>query len=307
MIEDVKFKTYNKIKHLGDEDNKGIFDNPEDELAIQEKVDGANCRFMRKGDRLIFGSHNCSIGDSTTEIGGNWKNWTNYINDKFKKYKSEFFEGVIYFGEAFLKHSISYDWENVPPFIGFDVYDFEKGEYLHDHDAKYMFEHFDVDFVPTIWEGHVKDVPNINDDLVPKSKFGDVQAEGIVIKNVTKGIYAKYVRSAFKEINKKAFGGRKKDAEDDTERFVAMFCTNPRIDKFIFKLIDEGNKLELAMMNKLPKIVYDDIIEENWHEICHSKYTINFRQFNKSITSRCLAVLKQVIVNNTLNGDKNDE
>ena len=56
MGERMTFKTYNKIKIVGDFDNKGIFDNPEDEIVIEEKIDGANFRFMIKGDDIIFGS-----------------------------------------------------------------------------------------------------------------------------------------------------------------------------------------------------------------------------------------------------------
>ena len=41
-MENTHFERYHKIKVLGDEDNKGIFDDPEDEIIIEEKIDGGN-------------------------------------------------------------------------------------------------------------------------------------------------------------------------------------------------------------------------------------------------------------------------
>jgi len=105
-----------------------------------------------------------------------------------------------------------------------------------------------------------------------------------------------------KEKNKEVFGANKKYVNDDTERLIAVYCTNPRIDKMIFYLRTEGvMELNLIMMTKLPMLVLEDIIEENYKEIIISNYTIDFRKFRGLIAKRCLAVLKQVMVNSQLN------
>jgi len=70
----------------------------------------------------------------------------------------------------------------------------------------------------------------------------------------------------------------------------------------IFYLRTEGvMELNLIMMTKLPMLVLEDIIEENYKEIIISNYTIDFRKFRGLIAKRCLAVLKQVMVNSQLN------
>ena len=54
----MEFKQYNKIYTLGYKDNKDIFVDPNDEIVIEEKIDGANMRFYVGEDgKLIFGSH----------------------------------------------------------------------------------------------------------------------------------------------------------------------------------------------------------------------------------------------------------
>ena len=75
-----------------------------------------------------------------------------------------------------------------------------------------------------------------------------------------------YVRQEFKEKNRGTFGGNKKYATTDDEYFSAVYCTNARIDKCIFKLIDDGKKLGMEMMGDLLNMVYKDIWEENWNE-----------------------------------------
>ncbi len=44
------FIKYKKIRQLGHEENKHIFLDPDDEIVIEEKVDGANFRFMVSED-----------------------------------------------------------------------------------------------------------------------------------------------------------------------------------------------------------------------------------------------------------------
>lgn len=299
------FHKYIKIRLLGDEENKDLLINPEDDIVIEEKIDGASFRFMRKDDNIIYGSRNQSIGDSTVDsIGGNWKRCVILINNLFYNNPHKFLEGYIYYGECCVKHTMDYDWEKIPAFLGFDVFDLKHDQFLPYPEQ--IFLKMKLGFVPIIKTIKAKDLKTLTDDDVPDSKYAspsakDLKAEGIVLKNYNTQVMAKYVRAKFKEKNLEVFGGGKKWAVDDDGRIVAMYCTNARIDKAVFKLIDEGFKLELKLMEQLPKRVVEDVYEECWKEICHSSWSVNFRNIRKKITARCLNVLKQMIVNNGLN------
>jgi hypothetical protein len=197
---------------------------------------------------------------------------------------------------------MDYDWQNIPPFLGFDIFNIKECKFLNNADKIYKFIGFDS--VPEIGVA-IDLVPIYTDDNMPKSAFAspsakNQQAEGVVYKNYEKQLFAKLVRSGFKEKNKEAFGASKKWADTDSERIVAKYCTNARIDKSIFKLIDDGHKLEIQMMRELPKKVYRDIWEEEWQEIIMTQYIINFREIRKLINKRCKAVLEQMITNNAL-------
>ena len=111
------------------------------------------------------------------------------------------------------------------------------------------------------------------------------------------------MKEQFKEKNKEAFGGNRKQSLDDSERVVYTYCTNARIEKNIFKLLDEGEKLDMPLMHKLPKLVYQDMWEESMTEFYTKDWTVNFRKMWRMTSKRCFEVLKTMIVNNKRMGE----
>ena len=129
--------------------------------------------------------------------------------------------------------------------------------------------------------------------------------EGWVIKNITTGVYAKKVRSQFKEENSLVFGGGRTGGSD-TDKLVAKYVTNARIEKAIFFFIDQGKELGMQLMPMIIGYVYMDMWEENWKTIVKKAKQLNLVQLKREVTIRCKSVLMQVITNNTL-GEKDDK
>lgn len=296
----MEFSKYKKIKQLGDEENKDIFAEKNDIIYLQEKVDGANFRFyINKDGVVIFGSRTQEI-DEADKSHKNFMRSVKHIREKLEGKDLKKYCGLIFYGECMVKHTIGYDWENTPAFLGFDI--LEKEIFVEVNDMCRIYEELGLDAVPIISKMKAGDIKEFTDDDVPTSKFYSGQAEGVVFKNVSKQIYAKYVREKFKEKNKEEFGGGKKYAETDEDYFTAVYCTNARIEKIVWKLNDEGNDLHLKLMPLLIKAVYKDIWEENWQEITSTKQkTINFDKLKRAFTQRCFVVLKNIITNNALN------
>lgn len=311
----MEFPKYKKIKQLGDEENQDIFKDENDTIYIQEKVDGGNFRFIiTKEGKIIFGSRTQQLTSDEGEDTNIQKNFMRCVNHVREMVWSNIditeakeFSGLIFYGECMIKHTIGYDWENTPPFLGFDILYTNTGEFK-DVDAMYeIYDDLGLSTVPLIKSIKASEVKEITDEDVPKSQYYAGQSEGIVFKNCDKQIYAKYVREKFKEKNREEFGHGKKFAETDEDYFTAVYCTNARIEKIVFKLIDDGNELHLSLMSLLIKAVYKDIWEENWSEIVTTKHkTINFDKLKKSFTQRCFIVLKNIITNNALNNNKEE-
>ena len=302
----MEFKKYNKIHQIGHKENITLFEDSNDDIYIEEKVDGANTRFYIKDGKIIFGSRTQEINEDEKNAK-NFKRCLLFLREKIEKIPDIYTDlnDLIFYGEAMFKHSLDYNWEEIPLFLGFDVFDVQKDKF-EDWDSKTgLFNHLELDTVPFIKTCKAGELKELSEDMIPESKYPapsakDRRAEGIVFKNYNKQVFGKLVRTAFKEVNKETFGMSKKFAKDDDERIVAMYCVNARIDKMIFKLIDEGVELEMKMMEQLPKRVYEDIMEEG-HDILFSNYSVDFRNIRKLVTKRCLAVLQQVITNNALN------
>lgn len=309
IIYKMEFQKYGKIKIVGHEDNEGIFSDKSDKICIEEKIDGCNVRLMFKDGKLIFGSRTQQLTDDEgkdTNVQKNFMRVINFIREQVWSNidisDSKKYEKYIFYGEGCIKHTMNYDWDKIPPFLGFDIYDKEKECYIEANVSKEIFKEVGLSFVPIIKTIKAGEIKELNEDMIPTSKYAPHQAEGICFKNYKKQLFAKLVQEKFKEKNKEVFGGGKKLAKTDEEFLTAVYCTNARIDKMIFKLIDEGEKLDLVMMKHLPNRVYKDIWEENMMEIINMKgKTIGFQTFRKRVTQRCFSVLNQVIINNALN------
>lgn len=301
----MEFEKYRKIYVIGHDENKEIFANPEDEIVIEEKIDGGNFRFMISEGKVIFGSHTQELKEDTAnlkffQMGIDW------VRERIKDKDLTPYNNLICYGEYCVKHTINYDWDKIPRFLGFDIKN--SVGYVNYPDVKQVYETMGLDFVPVINVCKAKEITKIDDSIVPLQKYPlasaqDQYAEGVVFKNYSKQIMAKYVRDKFKERNAEAFGGNPKyNKVDDTDNaeFVFKYCTNARIDKMIFKLIAEGNKLDMPLMGLLPKRINLDIWEENWQEIRDSNWKLDIAELRRLIPKRCAAVLKQVITNNAL-------
>ena len=302
------FHKYKKIWRLGYEDVKDIFLNPDDKIIIQEKIDGANFRFMIKEGNIIFGSRGQELSeDKDHKYEKNFRRCIEFVLEVFWSNvdisEAKQFEGLIFYGECCVRHSLAYDWDKIPPYLGFDIFSCDQDRFYEYEQTKILFETLGLKMVPLIKETTASEIikEKIDNDYVPQSAYAPRQAEGVVFKNYNNQMFAKYVTDNFKEKNKETFGGGKKLANDDSERFIAMYCTNARIDKQIFKLVDGEEKLEMPLMAKLPRMVWDDIWEEEWKEINNKKqFILDFGRARKLLNKRCTAVLIQMITNNVL-------
>lgn len=276
---------YDKIRYLGDASNSFIFNDEEDEIVVTEKMDGANFRFMLEDGKLVFGSRKVEL-----EKESQWSDCINFIkeqiNDNIFKY-----QGLTFFGECMKRHTIKYN-DNIPMFIGFDVYD---GEKFIDNPEE-IFEDIGLTFVPIIGKYKVKDIGELDESFVPKSIWNDDLAEGIVLKNYEKQVFAKIVRKKFKEENRLKFGGSPRFSKNDTEKVFLKFCTKARVEKIIYKLHDQGNEIGRPLMKDLIHAVKYDIMEEEWKSICLGTYKIDFKLLTTLIAKKCIVVLDDLII-----------
>lgn len=233
-----------------------------DIIHISEKIDGANASFMidECGARHFF-SRNKELIDGDTLRGFTVWAEKNICWDMVGK-------GYIYYGEWIVQHKIVYNDDVKNTFRLFDIWDIENECYLLPEQVLEESKHLGLYTPDCFYYDEYQGLEHIR-QFVGMSNISK-SGEGIVIKNTTKGFKCKWVREDFRET--KAVK-QPKVQNLQVLSLVESFLTLPRIEKFIYKGLDEDvyNSLDVknygAIMKYLSEYVIDDIIKEEGDEI----------------------------------------
>jgi hypothetical protein len=320
-------KKYSKIKRVGHDQNQGMFDNPDDNLLIKEKLDGANFRWtLNEDSRLVFGSKNVEYvkdgepaysADNYEKLDGRFTDAIQYIRDKLETEDGTVFEPyehLTFFGENMVSHSLQYEWGEVPQVIGFDIYDHDQERWLRQEEVERIYDKLDIPTAPVAEEITVEEFKERHESdegyQVPESQYRDGKGEGVVIinqdaeENDRSGFNtrAKLLTEEFKEKHKKATGARQSvEAIHGHEKVVSKFCTDGRVRKHIHKMEDEGRELGMELManedgsDGLPIRVAKDIVEEEYDSLVTGNWKVDFKEFRSLVADRCVHVLRQEV------------
>lgn len=293
-------KKYPKIKYLGSAETKGIFDKLSNEVVVQEKIDGANFRFMIKDGNLTFGSRN--VAQVENKNYDQFANTIEYLEESIDEPKID--RDLVYVGEATQKHTLEYDWEEIPQFLGFDVLHKDSGLPLSWGIAKEKFDKIGLDFVPILWRGEVRKWKNKDmQTFLDSSEYRDGKPEGIVIKNYErlnnfdKPLFAKVKIEEFREKAKAKFGDNKAK-RTNTAYAVEKYLTESRIRKIILKMTEEeGKELARPLMEDLIYRVAEDILDEHIVDLYREKKVdeIDFNVLNKMVPDKCLETIDKMM------------
>lgn len=305
----MSFKKYISIERLGHEDNKEILSFEDDTLVIEEKIDGGNGSFWLEGEgdvkELHLGSRNrdLTLENDTKMFAG----FQVKLREHLASLKEIVNPDYIYYFEWMAQHTIHYT--NAPFVIGFDIRlkramnSEGSGMFLGRDAREQEFNRLKIENVPCIWRGTVRELKKLEiRSLIPKSKYFDGMAEGICIKNYCRKhprdnhqLYAKLVRDEFKEDNRAVFGNVK-NKNSDTSKIIQEFCTDARIRKAVLHFIDEGDKLELKLMAKVPHHVIKDIMKEEILTIIDKYKFIDLKEMKQKIPKMCLKIINDMMV-----------
>lgn len=294
------FHKYKKIHTMGHKENEMILSNPDDEIIVEEKIDGANFRAIHDRELgRIYGSRTQTVGEGGQNKEKTWDRAIEWLN----KTDLESFPNHIFYFEYCIPHTMQYNWAEIPILIGLDILTPEETFIGYD-DKVMIFNLLGIPYAPLIFKGSSEHFVMMSEADIPTSRYCGLQAEGIVIKNYNQQAMAKFVRSQFKEDNSKVFGKPKAAVSNDTERLISSYCTNPRIDKKIYELVDSGNELDMPLMQWLPALVWSDIVEEHGTDILNSNWNLNLRDAKKQSAGRCVEVLKQRVMERALHAQR---
>lgn len=192
-------------------DVEDLFTN--DNVYVEEKIDGANSAMMLIGHRrdsevpLIRNrSHILSKGynkatPAKAQFSSIW-NWFYENKDKFKSLNELLgFEAGVYGEWLYALHGIRYD--KLPSlFMPFDIYDYVNDQYLDTGFTRKCLEEVGFETLPLLHKGKLDNFEQLESFCEQHSPFASERREGVYVK-VTDGIKItkrfKMVRSDFKQ------------------------------------------------------------------------------------------------------------
>lgn len=281
-----RLHSYPKIYALGHRYLSKLFDG---EVTIQEKVDGSQFTFGMIDGCPVFRSKGQQIFEETAD-----KLFRPAVDTVLRLFKEgKLTEGWQYRGETLCKpkhNTKEYSRVPVGNIILFDV-DTNLEDRVDSEQLKQIGLDLGLEVVPVMYRGPVEDAMFIKDFLELESVLGGTKVEGVVIKNYDqfgvdgKQLMAKIVSEEFKEAHQKGWNGKKKTKEDLIQLLINTYRTEPRWQKAIQHLRDDG-KLngDPSDIGNLIKAVQADVLAECKDEIAESLFKEFWPQIQRGIT-----------------------
>ncbi|PSP63197.1 hypothetical protein BRC77_07550 [Halobacteriales archaeon QH_8_64_26] len=221
-------------------------------LWIQEKIDGANLRFeLRESGRLVFGDRSRVYEEGVPEP---YRHAARHVRERFDseafRAATETVGDITFFGEATHRHTIGYDFDRLPSFLGFDIYN------------TFAKEVRAVDFDPASYG-------------IPRSRWYDGPAEGVVLQNKT-GTRAKLLHPQYREVDETL------PLNGDPETLARRYVTEQRVRKTVAKIEDRDRS---PTFDRVYERVLEDVFREEHKRLFHGDRPLDERAFRSAVAA----------------------
>lgn len=296
-----EIKKYTDVIRYGKSSTVGVIQEG-DTISITEKIDGANASF-RIDETNPLGvscySRNKALDESNTLSG-----FFGWVNNNILPIKEELNTNYIYFGEWLVKHKVKYKEQYYHNFYLFSIWDITKEQYLSDDIVRSEAIRLNLNTVPYKYIGEYISFEHLM-SFVGQSEMTEVPntGEGVVVKNVSyfdkfnRQCFVKLVSEGFAEVQKQKLP-KNPNANDKLVTIIKSVLTKPRVEKLLFKLIDEGllnenyNIKDMGtILRYLGSQVYEDIMKEE---------SDLFIEFDSNRIKKCIGKITPSVIKEVL-------
>lgn len=299
----MQHKNFMDIKVASEETITGF--NPGDHIVIQTKIDGANAaiRYDSKTDSIVAQSRK-NILDMTNNLRGFYEFTQLLDKENIKRILGDRY---VVFGEWLVRHTVVYPQERYDSFYCYDVYDTELHTYLSQDNVKEFADTLDLTYVWTWYDGKFISWEHCK-SFLGYSAYGEVEQEGIVVKNMSLlsqaenrlPVYVKIVNDKFKETKhtKKRVKKPAMDADEYAEviQQVEEIVTRARVEKIVHKAVDESLIPEIwttedlgTIAKCIPKEVVQDCLKEE------KEIALQIKDFGKLANKVTMQIVKEML------------
>jgi hypothetical protein len=276
-----------------------------DHIVIQTKVDGANAaiRYDAETDSIVAQSRKNILNTSNT-LRGFYEFTQLLVKDRIKAVLRP--EYIIY-GEWLVPHTVKYPELAYNKFYVYDIYDTERNNWAPQEYVEEIAKLLHLPYIKTWYDGEFISWEHCK-SFLPNSAYGEVEQEGIVVKNMTKlnsldnhePFYVKIVNTRFKEKmerkEKKSQSPEQIAFEEEENNKTKTIVTPARVEKLLNKLVDEGIIPETwgathmaTIARNIPKNVVQDCIKEE------PEIVATIDNFGKRANSITMKIVKDIL------------
>ncbi|MGW8286344.1 MAG: RNA ligase family protein [Candidatus Deferrimicrobiaceae bacterium] len=259
-----RLRSYGKIYAVGHSAVYGIFD---DQVLVEEKVDGSQFSFGLRGGKLFARSRNVALDVDGADPAGMFDAALATV----RLLRESLVDGWTYRSEYLRspKHN-TLPYDRIP-IMHLALFDVDKGDqsYVSWVEKASIAEELGMEVVPKVFEGKIESLDQIHDLMQRKSFLGGAVVEGLVFKAYGrfgadgKTLMAKHVSEAFKETHSSDWAKRHPAPKDIKEELILMLRTPARWEKAVQHLRDAGLlENDPRDIGPLMKELQRDLIEE---------------------------------------------
>lgn len=187
----------------------------------------------------------------------------------------EVVEAVVVFGEAMHHHTIDYDWDRIPSFLGFDVWSTEADAFLPPDAVEGWFKRVGLRSVNVVERRLSAGEFDPESYPVPPSAWYDGPAEGLVIRN-ERGQRVKLLHPDFREVDETV------PLDATPEGLASRYATNRRFEKLVAKLEARG---EPVTFERLYERTLEDIVREEHKQLFYAEDHVDTRSFRPAVAA----------------------
>lgn len=267
-----EIKKYTDVTRYGKSNTNGVIQEG-DYITITEKIDGANASFCIDETNDLGVS--CYSRNTPLSEENRLRGFYDWVINKIVSQKQKLNPNYRYFGEYLVPHKVIYKPEYYNNFYLFSIWDEENQKYLSDEIVKSEAVKLGIETVTYFYEGQYISFEHLMSFVGKSDKTLEPDTgEGVVVKNVDyfdkygNQVFVKLVSEKFAEVQKQKLP-KNPNVNVGEIQLVRSVLTTARIDKLIYKLVDEGLLKEdyaIEDMGTILKLlgtrVFEDITKE---------------------------------------------
>lgn len=256
-------------------------------LWLTEKIDGANLRIQLRESGLIRVGDRDRVYDDPEAIPEPYRHAVRHVRERLDREALraavDDVESVVLFGEATHHHTIEYDWDRMPSFLGFDVWSEATGSFQPPDAAEQIFERLDLTPVNAVErELNTRDF-DPDSYTIPESAWYDGPAAGVVIRNKSGG-RAKLLHPDIRKREPPALFEASGEALADT------LATDSRFEKIAAKLRTHS---EVVSFETLYERTLEDIVRGEHRRLFHDDSSVDLSEFRSVLAERTQRFLSE--------------